>query len=280
MKSFKLQFYNVFCVKAWSSPLLQNPSVCPCGHWQAQQSIQAPLKHRAAVVWLDESQGRFFFLSEKKGGSSSSSFFFFFFFAGTGGGGARPPPPPPGSATAYPSQLKFGRMLLGLVPHISHAFHCDVRRSSCQMLHTATAATVVDRCDLFWLLPRVKFHPKENESTWYRQGRHTSANIHTKKNAKAPRSTHGLHTECKWTAVLCGGTHLWPQKPKKLTKTQKKIYFRPDRQSRWTLEVRWPLSLEIPLDSNNNPSLQRKKWKSEPHFAIFDARGAMWGMPL
>ena len=121
-------------------------------------------------------------------------------------------------------QLKFGRMPLGLVPHISPAFHCDVRRSSCQMLHT-TAATVVDRCDLFWLLPRVKFHPKENESTWYRQGRHTSANIHTKKNAKAPRSTHGLHTECKWTAVLCGGTHLWPQKPKKLTKTQKNSTF-------------------------------------------------------
>ena len=189
-----------------------------------------------------------------------------------------------------------------------YAFHCDVRRSSCQMLHTTTAATVVDRCDLFWLLPRVKFHPKENESTWYRQGRHTSANIHTKKNAKAPRSTHGLHTECKWTAVLCGGTHLWPQKPKKLTKTQKKNstfdqIYKVDEHStteffvfqqsvvdckasenvcenRWTLQVRWPLSLEIPLDSNNNPSLQRKKWKSEPHFAIFDARGAMWGMPL
>ena len=74
-----------------SSPLLQNPSVCPCGHWQAQQCIQAPLRHRGAVVWLDESQGRFF--------SFSSFFFFFFFFlAGTGGGGGRvpaPPPPPP-----------------------------------------------------------------------------------------------------------------------------------------------------------------------------------------
>ena len=66
-----------------SSPLLQNPSVCPCGHWQAQQCIQAPLKHRAAVVWLDESQGRFLFF-----------FFFFFFFCRHGGGGVRPPPPP------------------------------------------------------------------------------------------------------------------------------------------------------------------------------------------
>ena len=45
-----------------SSLLLQNPSVCPCGHWQAQQCIQAPFRHRAAVVWLDESQSRFFFL--------------------------------------------------------------------------------------------------------------------------------------------------------------------------------------------------------------------------
>ena len=72
-----------------SSPLLQNPSVCPCGHWQAQQCIQAPLRHRAAVVWLDESQGRFFFLF----------LLLFFFFAGTGGGGGDAPPPPPGSAT-------------------------------------------------------------------------------------------------------------------------------------------------------------------------------------
>ena len=72
-----------------SSPLLQNPSVCPCGHWQAQQCIQAPLRHRAAVVWLDESQGRFFSFS------SSSSFFFFFFFCRHGGGGGVPAPPPP-----------------------------------------------------------------------------------------------------------------------------------------------------------------------------------------
>ena len=67
-----------------SSPLLQNPSVCPCGHWQVQQCIQAPLKHRAAVVWLDESQGRFFFLF----------LLFFFFWPAPGGGGARVPPPP------------------------------------------------------------------------------------------------------------------------------------------------------------------------------------------
>ena len=45
-------------------------------------------------------------------------------------------------------QLKFRRMPLGLVPHIFPAFHCAVRRSSCQMLHTTTAATVVDRCAL------------------------------------------------------------------------------------------------------------------------------------
>ena len=71
-----------------SSPLLQNPSVCPCGHWQAQQCIQAPLRHRAAVVWLDESQSRFFF-------SFSSSFFFFF----CRHGGVPAPPPP---ATGLP----------------------------------------------------------------------------------------------------------------------------------------------------------------------------------
>ena len=71
-----------------SSPLLQNPSVCPCGHWQAQQCIQAPLKHRAAVVWLDESQGRFVFLF-------LLLFFFFFFFLPARGGGARPRAPPP-----------------------------------------------------------------------------------------------------------------------------------------------------------------------------------------
>ena len=49
---------------------------------QAQQCIQAPLRHHAAVVWLDESQGRFFFSFS----FSSSSSSFFFFFAGTGGG--------------------------------------------------------------------------------------------------------------------------------------------------------------------------------------------------
>ena len=74
-----------------SSPLLQNPIVCPCGHWQAQQGILAPLRHRAAVVWFDESQGRFF------------TFFFFFFLLFSfiilgrhgGGGGGRPRAPPP-----------------------------------------------------------------------------------------------------------------------------------------------------------------------------------------
>ena len=42
------------------STLIQNPIVCPCGHIyiQARQCIQAPLRHRAAVVRLDESQGR------------------------------------------------------------------------------------------------------------------------------------------------------------------------------------------------------------------------------
>ena len=58
-----------------------------------------------------------------------------------------------------------------------------------------------------------------------------------------------LSQQCKWTVALCVGTDLWPQKPKKVTKTQKKFYFRPDIQSRWTLQVRWPLGLEIPLDS-------------------------------
>ena len=51
---------------------------------------------------------------------------------------------------------------------------------------------------------------------------------------------------------------------KKVTKTQKKIYFRPDLQSRWTLQVRWPLGLEILLDSNHDPSLQRRKAKRWP----------------
>ena len=32
-------FLNVYALM--SSPLLQNPSVCPCGHWQAQQCIQS-----------------------------------------------------------------------------------------------------------------------------------------------------------------------------------------------------------------------------------------------
>ena len=94
-------------------------------------------------------------------------------------------------------QLKFRCMPLGLVPHISPAFHCDVWRLSCQMLHTTTSATVVDRCALLTSSAGKISSRNRKESTWYRQGRHTSANIPTKKNVKAPRSTHGFQTECK-----------------------------------------------------------------------------------
>ena len=62
----------------------------------------------------------------------------------------------------------------------------------------------------------------------------------------------------------CGGPTSDRRSRKKVTKTQKKFYFRPDLQSRWTLQVRWPLGLEIPLDSNHDPSLQWRKAKRWP----------------
>ena len=71
-------------------------------------------------------------------------------------------------------------------------------------------------------------------------------------------------SECKWTMALVWGPTSDRRSRKKVTKTQKKIYFRPDLQSRWTLQVRWPFGLEIPLDSNHDPSLQRRKAKRWP----------------
>ena len=120
----------------------------------------------------------------------------------------------------------------------------------------------------FWLLPRVKFHPKESNATSFRRGRHTPAHIQAKKKAPAPRANNSSPTVCPSSA-----SEQWPfvwgptsdrRSRKKVTKTQKKFYFRPDLQSRWTLQVRWPLGLEIPLDSNHDPSLQRRKAKRWP----------------
>ena len=80
-----------------------------------QQCIQAPLRHRAAVVWIDESQGRFFF-----------SFFFllllfyfffyffYFFWPARGCARPRPPPPPPGSATDGRSKEAFWTKFLNV----------------------------------------------------------------------------------------------------------------------------------------------------------------------
>ena len=114
----------------------------------------------------------------------------------------------------------------------------------------------------------VKFHPKESNAISFRRGRHTPAHIQAKKKAPAPTANNSSPTVCPSSA-----SEQWPfvwgltsdrRSRKKVTKTQKKIYLRPDLQSRWTLQVRWPLGLEIPLDSNHDPSLQRRKAKRWP----------------
>ena len=130
--------------------------------------------------------------------------------------------------------------------------------------HARCCTTTVAVALFFWLLPRVKFHPKERNATSYRRGKTHSRQCPSQEEGTSTNSKQQLSKQYKWTVALCVGTDLWPQKPKKVTKTQKKIYFRPDLQNRWTLQVRWPLDLEIPLDSNHDPSLQRRKAKRWP----------------
>ena len=119
----------------------------------------------------------------------------------------------------------------------------------CDLLLTSSTGQILSQREQRDIVPSRKthFHPYPSQE----EG--TSTN-----------SKQQLSKQCKWTVALCVGTDLWPQKPKKVTKTKNKNYFRPDIQSRWTLQVRWPLGLEIPLDSNHDPSLQRRKAKRWP----------------
>ena len=85
-----------------------------------------------------------------------------------------------------------------VVSDVAHYNSCDGRRSLRSLL-TSSAGKISSQREWIDLVPSRK--------AYFRQ---------------YPYQEERKSTKCKWTAVLCGGTHLWPQKPKKLTKTQKK----------------------------------------------------------
>ena len=102
---------------------------------------------------------------------------------------------------------------------------CGDRRVRCCTCCITIAATVIDRCTLLTSSAGKLSSQRESidlvpsKKAYFRQYPHQEERKSTKRHIRSPL----LHRQCKWTAVLSGGTHLWPQKPKKLTKTKKKI---------------------------------------------------------